>query len=405
MTDLARRLVERLPAPLVDRLRRLPPARSAAVAILVLALVVALASGGEKPAPVRPPASGAAAAERPQPPPALARVMDDMDVEDKVAQLFLLGFEGTDDRAAVLSDLRKMELGGLVPTSRNYEGRGQLERLTDEVSAVAKRAKHVPPWIMARQAGGEGSAFADLPPADAPAEAKSPDAAAREAQRSAKALRSVGVNGVLGPPLDVGPEERGALEDRVYSDLAEEVTAYARTLVEAYERAGIFTAAEHFPGLGGASLSPEVGTAVVGLSVEDLEQRDLRPFRAAIAAGTPGMVVGNGLYVTDDFVAPASTSSAVVTDLLRDELGFEGVAIADDLSQPGVTATIPVPEAAVEAIKAGEDMVYISGREQDQRDAYEAVLSAVEDGDIPMARIDEALGRVLAAKDDAGLLK
>ncbi len=406
MTDLSRRLTGRLPAPLRERLHGLPPGRSALVGILVVLLIVALISGGEEePAPDRPPAAPAADQQEPRLPRGAADAMDGMAVEDKVAQLFLFGFEGTDKDAEIFSRMRKMDLGGLVPTSRNYRSRNQLEGLTDEAAAVAKRAKHVPPWIMARQPGGEFSAFGDLPPEVPPAETESAAAAAKAASEAAKALLSVGVNGLLGPPLDVAPEEGGSLEGQAYSDLPEEVTEYTRATVEAYDRAKLFAAAEHFPGLGGASLSPEVGPASVGLTLEDLEERDLRPFRAAIDSGVPGIVVGNGVYASDDFLTPASISPSIVTGLLRDELGFDGVAIADDLSQPGVTATIPVPEAAVEAIKAGEDMVYISGREADQKDAYDAVLSAVEKDEIPIARIDDALSRVLTAKSDAGLLE
>ena len=84
------------------------------------------------------------------------------------------------------------------------------------------------------------------------------------------------------------------------------------------------------------------------------------PFRAAIRAGVPGIVVGHGLYTTDSFVTPASQSSAVIGDLLRKDLGFKGIAIADDISDPAVTALGTIPDAAVESIKAGADMVYIS---------------------------------------------
>jgi beta-N-acetylhexosaminidase len=116
------------------------------------------------------------------------------------------------------------------------------------------------------------------------------------------------------------------------------------------------------------------------------------------------MIVSHALYPMNDFTAPASLSKEVLTDLLRGELGYEGVALTDDLAQPAVEIAAPVPEASVEAIRAGADMVWVSGPLEDERAAYAAVLGAVRSGRIPRARLDEAVGRILSAKEDYGLL-
>ncbi len=167
----------------------------------------------------------------------------------------------------------------------------------------------------------------------------------------------------------------------------------------------MLSAPKFFPGLGGAAQSTEQGPAHVGVPLDVLAERDLVPFQAAIKAGAPAVQIGHGLYATDDFVVPASLSKAITTDLLRDRLDFKGVAITDDLSAPGVTAFEKVPEAAVEAIKAGADLLYISRPQGQQEAAYLAVLNAVRKGDIPRERIDEALLRALTAKRNAGLIQ
>ena len=123
----------------------------------------------------------------------------------------------------------------------------------------------------------------------------------------------------------------------------------------------VFAAVKHFPGLGSASQSTEDGPANVGLSARGAARRDLVPFRAAFEAGAPGVVVGHGLYAVDDFVTPASLSRQVTTDLLRRRLRFKGIAITDDLADPPITALGSVPDAAVAAVKAGADMLYVSG--------------------------------------------
>jgi beta-N-acetylhexosaminidase len=129
------------------------------------------------------------------------------------------------------------------------------------------------------------------------------------------------------------------------------------------------------------------------------------PFRAAIRAGAPAILVGHGLYVTDDFVVPASLSSAVSTNLLRNQLGFRGVAIADDLTQPAITTSTTTPEAALRAIAAGVDMVYVPGPDGVIEDTYTALAGGIKRGGLKRRRVDEALTRILVAKSDLGLLR
>jgi len=211
---------------------------------------------------------------------------------------------------------------------------------------------------------------------------------------------------VLGPVVDVGGAETGsALGARVYSDQPDEVSAYAEQTVAAYRAKHVFSAVKHFPGLGATDQSTEEGPATVGLGLDELRARDLIPFEAAIDAGVPGVVVGHALYAINDFTVPASLSKEVVTDLLRGELHFRGVAITDDLADPAITAIHTVPDAAVRAVRAGADMIHISGGVGDQQSAYVAVLRAVQRGRIPRRRLDQAVGRILLAKQDYDLIR
>jgi beta-N-acetylhexosaminidase len=206
--------------------------------------------------------------------------------------------------------------------------------------------------------------------------------------------------------IDVGTEDAtDPLGPRAYSNQPGAVAAFATAAVRGYERAGVVSAAEHFPGLGAATQSPEDGPTSVGLSLDQLRKRDLVPFAAAFRAGVPAVVVSNASYATDDFVTPGTLSKAISTDLLRGEMRFRGVAIADDLSQPAITTSMSVADAAVQAVAAGCDMVYISGPERGQGAAYRAILNAVRSGQISRARLDEAVTRVLTMKREYGLVK
>jgi beta-N-acetylhexosaminidase len=335
----------------------------------------------------------------------VAALLARLPVERKVAQLFALGFEGTDASADILGRLRRLDLGALVIARQNYTDEAQLTALTGELRATARSARHFPPFVLTRQEGGDLNSLPGLPPSAPPADLASAAQAGAEALASGRALRRLGLTGVLGPVIDVGLGSGSALGERIYSDDPEEVAAYARRTVEAYRTSRLFSSAAHLPGLGAADQATQDGPASVGLELDELRERDLVPFEAAIGAGAPGVTIGHALYPFSDFTVPASLSPAVATKLLRDELGFEGVALTDDLADPAITALYTVPDAAVEAVRAGADMLVISGPAGDQQAAYVAVLQAVRSGRVSRARLDRAVGRILSVKRDYGLMR
>ncbi len=362
---------------------------------VVAGLVVASVVGGDDSAPTSSlPTAGVADGPRlagpcEAPVTRAARVACGLTLEAKVAQLLLLG-------QAPAGELRRLGVGGVVIGASSAAG----------LAASPPPARgRLAPWVLAVQEGGERNALAGLPPVASPADLPSARAAASEARASARSLHGAGVDGVLGPVVDVGVEAGNALGTRVYSDDPDEVSAYAEQVVRAYRRERSFSAVEHFPGLGTADALTTDGPASVGLTLRELRERDLGPFDAAIAAGVPAVVVGHGLYELTGFVTPASLSSSVVTKLLREQLGFRGVAITADLAEPAVSLTTPAPKAAVQALRAGADLVYFSGPPAVQQATFDALLKAVRTKRISRERLDEAVLRDVAAKRDYGLLR
>jgi beta-N-acetylhexosaminidase len=353
-----------------------------------------------------PPPADRKRARGPAFPKTVADLARRLPLERKVAQVFLYGFRGTDSSAAIFGRLRRVDLGGIVLGAQNYFNATQLGGLAAQATAVARQRRHVPPWVFASQEGGELNSFPDLPPSAAPADMRSAAEARTQAQASAKTLRSLGINAVLGPVVDVGGSETGSvLGSRVYSDDPKEVAAYAGASVRGYRAEHVFSSASHFPGLGATDQSTQDGPATVGLGLNDLRQRDLIPFKAAIDAGVPGITVSSALYPFSDFTVPASLSSQVNTDLLRSDMRFHGVALTDDLADPAITTLESIPDAAVKAFRTGSDMLYISGDAGDQQAAYVAVLRAVRRKKITRARLNAAVGRILLAKQGYGLIR
>jgi beta-N-acetylhexosaminidase len=337
----------------------------------------------------------------------IATAVRAMSTKDKVAQLMLLGFRGSDTNPPVLALLRRRALGGIVIRADNYSSPEQVATVAARATLTARKAKVDPPLIWAPQEGGDFNAIGGIGPAKAPGDANgSVRVAARESLVAGRKLSRLNLNGVLAPVVDVGAEDKtDPLGLRAFSNVPRPTARFATAAVNAYKRAGLMSAAEHFPGLGGATQSPDDGLASVGLSLGQLRKRDLVPFAAAIRAGVPAVVISNASYSTDDFVTPATLSRAVSTDLLRGEMHFRGVAIADDLSQPAITTSMSVADAAVKAITAGSDMVYISGTKRGQTAAYRALLAAAKSGAISPARLNEAVTRILTMKREYGLVR
>jgi len=341
--------------------------------------------------------------------PRVARGISDliarMTIDRKVAQLFLWGFQGQDLNDPIYQRLRTLDLGGIVIDRPNYSSSSELAALAGEAGVIAEQEGHVPPWVLAPQEGGEFNAFPDLPPASAAADLRSDAEAFEETRQAAGTLKGLGINGVLAPVVDVAPPDGIALGARAYSDDPRDVSAYATAVVDAYRGVRVLTAASHFPGLGSGTEDTQLGVSQIGSTIDQLRGRDLVPFRAAIRAGVPAVLMSNGLYATDDFVTPGSLSRPLIGDLLRGELGFEGIVITDDLADPPITALGSISDGAVKAIKAGADLVYISGPPGEQQTAYVAALRAARSGEISERRLDEALLRNLAVKRDYALIE
>src|SRR5436190_17339407 len=405
------------------RMRRLTRSRLGIALLLVLAAaagvgVAALVHGGgsskersaSAPAPKRgarsflslvipPPAGGLPGTDIPR---RIARRARALPLSQKVAQMMLVGFQGPSPRAPA-SIVREMDVGGMVLERGNFQSPAQLAGLVRGIRLAARRAHRDPPLLIAPQLGGEFRAFPALPPDDAPADLGTSAVATAETKDAARALDRVGLGGVIAPNLDVSPPDAPAVDGQAFSQSADAASNYAVATVRTWRRAGLLAAVGHFPGIGLANQSTDDGPAAVRSSMAQVSAHDLPPFRAAIRVGVPAILVGLAAYEPDDFVTPAALSHSIVTGLLRGQLGFHGIAITDDLTSGAITALMKVPDAAVQAVQAGADMIWISGPDSVRRQAYAAVLAAARAGRIKRARIDEAAIRILAVKGELGL--
>jgi beta-N-acetylhexosaminidase len=323
-----------------------------------------------------------------------------------VDQVLLLGFEGTDASAPFLDKVRARQLGGVLIDRENWLDSATGTALAGGIRAAGREGGRIPPLIVTSQEGGRYRALADLPPEETQLEigdSRSAQAAEDWATGTAEALAAAGIDLNLAPLADVATRD-SAVSDRAFSDDPAATAELTAASVRGCRAVGVACAVLHFPGLGAASQDTSRGPATVGLDPAALETRDLVPFEAAFAERVPAVVLSLALYTAYDPVTPGALAETVATGLLRDELGFEGVAITDDLGAGAVRAGQGVDAAAVEALVAGADLVQI-GSPEDQAGLRKRILAALESGELREARLREAATRVLSLKRDQSLIK
>jgi beta-N-acetylhexosaminidase len=314
---------------------------------------------------------------------------------DAVAGLFVIGFAGKLRDTSFFGRLGSRPYGGVLLTNANYEQPQQLSGLTSKVQEVARAAGHAAPIVAAQQEGGDYSAFPNLEPlSQVDVGEGNRDQIRGSARRTAEQLKALGVAMNLGPNADIAVAG-GPGQDRAFSDVPARVTTAVRTTVAAYNRLGVAAAVGPFPGDGAASQDPNAGPGPVGLGIDELRAADMTPF-AAVASGrnaAQAIQMSNAIYLAYDSVTPATILPDAVKEL-RERLGFERTIVSADLVATTATTGGSVGQAAVEALRAGVDLLVIPGGRAQQDEAYRDVVAAVRSGNIPAARIVDALKRI-----------
>jgi len=314
------------------------------------------------------------------------------------ARVFMVGFAGTTASSSFFPRLRERGWGGVVLARGNFVDPDQLKALAGEVRAVSRRASNGVPLVAAVQLGGADSAFPGLPPR-AQSTAFTPRAAGQDAARAGRRLRTLGVPMTLAPSADLA-SAGGAWEGRGFSDDPGVVTGAVRAALRGYKRQRVVAVIGHFPGEGAASQDPAAGPATVGLSLDDLRTQDLEPF-AAVAEKADAVGMSAAAYAAFDGVTPATALPEAVA-LLRGQ-GFKGVVVSADLSAATIATGGSIGQVAVDALKAGCDLLYLPGDARAQDEAWRAVTRALRTGELDRGRVADALARVAALKRHYGL--
>lgn len=330
-----------------------------------------------------------------------------MSTRQKAAQLLVVGFPGTVVTAELARLLQEGPVGGVVLYERNVESPEQVAALTAALQrAAAAGGSGLPLLVAVDQEGGgirrvrEG--VPEVPGARTAATTLTPAEVRHLATEQAEALLRLGINTNLAPVADVVGDPSSFLYQRSYGGDPDVVSAYVSAVVEGQEAAGLVSVVKHFPGHGAATGDSHVGPALSALGPEEFWAVHLRPFETAIRAGAPAVLVSHIVAEGLGATVPSSVSGRVIEGLLRSGLGFEGVVVTDDMEMGGFPAAA-APGAAPDAVLAGADLIIVGHTAAAQRAALEALATAVENGSLPMERLDAAVARVLHLKSEYGL--
>ncbi|GAA3232195.1 glycoside hydrolase family 3 protein [Actinocorallia longicatena] len=350
----------------------------------------------QRPEAGRAPAAPAAPAAAPR---ALGlELAEGMTLREKVGQLFVPTVAGTADGVAAQ---KRYHVGGFI----YFPGNLRTPRETAALSNALQAAARIPLLIGVDEETGPVSRArftTRFPGAMALGAAGSAPLTRRAAAVTGSELRAVGINLDFAPVADVNSDPANpVIGTRSFGSDPRRVAALLKPSIEGFHDAGVAAVVKHFPGHGDTGTDSHTGLPVIGHSTARWEAQDAPPFRAAIAAGVDAVMTAHiSVPGLDPSGVPATMSKRVLTGLLRQKLGYDGVIITDSLQMAGARVRGGAPEAAVRAIAAGADQILMP---PDLGSAYDAVLGAVRDGRIPAARLDEAVRHVLTLKERRGL--
>jgi beta-N-acetylhexosaminidase len=342
-----------------------------------------------------------------------SRAYTKMSLEEKVGQLLMVHFNGEEVNQDAKLLIQKLHVGGIIyyNWSNALSSAAQVRNLSMGLQKLAK----TPLLIAVDQEGGlinrlkEG--FTIFPGNLALAKTGQPELAEKCAFAIGQELLSVGVNMNLAPVVDINNNPYNpVIGIRSFGDTAELVTLFARHALQGYRRAGIITCLKHFPGHGDVIVDSHQDLPVVRKTKEELTKLELFPFYQ-LADQADSIMTAHLLFPALDPQNCATLSQKILTDLLRKEIGFQGVVISDSLVMQGLLKNCSsIEEAAISSINAGCDLLILGGKQlnvdstlelttENIQKIHQALLQAVQTGVISQQRLEQALQRILNLKN------
>lgn len=326
------------------------------------------------------------------------KIVASMSKTEKIGQMVMIGIQGTKVDDDSLYMLNQYHMGGVILFDRNMESPEQVKQLTSDLQAQSN--EKVPLFIGIDEEGGDVVRMAEKltpPPSQKEIGATGDIEQAKTwAIKTAKSLKDMGINVNFAPVADVGSNDK-----RSYSTDTNTVIDFVRAATKGYQQENIIYSLKHFPGIGKGKVDSHIDSSSIDVAKEILMTEDILPFKTIIDESDPNdyfILVSHLKYPALDEEYPASLSSKIMTDLLRNKLGYKGIIITDDMEMGAVANHNDFRSIGVNAVKAGADIVLVCHEYEHQQEIYLGLLDAVNSGEISQERIDESVKRIIKVK-------
>lgn len=333
---------------------------------------------------------------------AVTELLHGMTVKEKIGQLVLVGIEGTtmDDTSRRL--LEDYHVGGIILFKDNIENARQSADLLNELKK-ANAANPVPLWLSIDEEGGRVTRFPDeyvkLPSSGKIGRSDDLTLTKQVGGLIAQKVSGVGINMVFAPVLDIDSNPNNpVIGDRSFGTTAETVSTQGIASMKGIQENGVVPVVKHFPGHGDTSVDSHLGLPVVDHDLKRLHELELVPFQQAIDEGADVVMVAHLLMKSIDPDTPSSYSKPVINDLLREEMGFKGVVITDDMTMGAISGSTDVGEASVKSVVAGSNMILIGHEYALEEAVIQALTEAAHSGVIPEEMLNDRVRATLELK-------
>jgi beta-N-acetylhexosaminidase len=333
------------------------------------------------------------------------KYMATMSLDDKLGQLFLANFVGSDYPPNDAGMIERNHTGGAIMYSRSLLTQQQTLAMVGQAQSHAS----IPLVMSIDQEGGGVDRLKDItgphPSARTIALSKSTDFAQQQGALTGSQMKALGLNLNFAPDVDVQVVDGPDLGSRNFGTDPQTVTTYAGAYLTGLQSTGVVGCLKHFPGLGASTIDAHEGLPIIDRTRAQIEAVELAPYRALIATGQVQCIMTTDLLMTAiDPTLPAELSPTIIDGVLRHDLGFDGVVVTDALYMDGIAQQYSMPEAGVLSILAGCDVLEGPSNPASVGAMITALKAALANGRLTQARIDLSVRRVLILKMRMGLI-
>jgi beta-N-acetylhexosaminidase len=341
------------------------------------------------------------------------QIMAGMTLDQKLGQLLIVEYIGNSYAGTQLQYMiAKQYVGGFLyqDSNHNFEPPYNIIGNVADFSHQAMSDAQIPLLIGTDQEGGLVNRLyvfhGYLPSAAQMAASGNPQIAYSQGTLAAKWMQQLGINTDLAPVVDVHTVDPPVLESRMFGSNPLTVASYAGAYLNGLQQNNVAGCLKHFPGLGAISSDPHAGLPTVNRSLADLENIDLAPYKLMIQKDHPAMIMSTDVLMPAiDPTLPAELSQKTINDLLRNQLGYDGVVITDGLYMQGISDRWTLSQAAVLSIIAGDDLVEGPYSANQVAAVVTALKQAMQQGKLTMDRINQSVQRILLMKVQYGIIK